>query len=239
MMELSKCYKYIIDIIFPNRCPCCDKFIKYDELICKECLDELSYIDEYICEKCGKPECICYKNLWYDRCYVASLYEGKTRQGILNLKYKSGINLVEYFCPIIVKKINDANLTSQIDIVTGVPMTKKSLAIRQYNQADEIASVVAQLIKKPCSKKVLKKNYNIISQHSLSSEERKKAIVGLYSFTNKVDVKGKTILLCDDVITTGSTLNECAKVLKQAGCKNVVCIALATTSLNKKTENNL
>lgn len=237
-MNHSGCYKYFIDLIFPNRCPCCGKFIKYDELICKDCMDELPIMDKYICEKCGKPECICYKKLSYDRCYVTSFYEGKMRDGIINLKYKNAINLAEFFCPLIVKKIKQANLVSKIDIITGVPMTSSSLAVRQYNQANEIASIISQLINKPCSKKVLKKNFNNVSQHTLSSKDRHNATIGLYSLTNKVSVRGKTILLCDDVITTGSTLNECAKVLKQGGAEYVICVALATTDI-KRAENNL
>ena len=232
------CYKYIIDLIFPNRCPCCGKFIKYDELICKDCIDELPVMDKYICDKCGKPECICYKKLWYDRCFVTSYYEGKMRDGIINLKYKSGINLAEYFCPKLVRQIKKAGLTSKIDIVTGVPMTKGSLAVRQYNQANEIANIISQLINKPCSNKILKKKYNNVSQHTLSSKDRQKATIGLYSLAKGADVKGKTILLCDDVITTASTLNECAKVLKKAGAKCVICVALATTSI-KRSENNV
>ena len=233
MMKHLKFYKYLVDLIFPNRCPCCGKFIKYDELICKECIDELPIMDKYICEKCGKPECICHKKLWYDRCYVAGFYEGKMRDGIINLKYKSGINLAEFLCPMLVKKLNDANLSSKIDIIIGVPMTKDSIAVRQYNQANEIASIISQLIDKPSSNKILKKNYNNVSQHTLSSKDRHNATIGLYSIVKKADISGKTILLCDDVITTGSTLNECAKILKQSGAKKVICVALSTTKIKK------
>lgn len=238
MMKHLKCYKYLIDLIFPNRCPCCGNFIKYDELICSQCIDELPIMDKYICEKCGKPECICYKNLWYDRCYVAGFYEGKMRKGIINLKYKNGINLAEYLCPMLVNKLNEARLLSKIDIITCVPMTKDSIAVRQYNQANEIASIISQLTHIHSSNKVLKKNYNNVSQHTLSSKDRQKAVFGLYSLDRKVNVKGKTILLCDDVITTGSTLNECAKVLKENGAECVICITLSTTNI-KKIQNNL
>lgn len=243
-LRFKKCYDFIIDLIFPNRCPCCDKFISYNKLMCDECESKCKELGADVCPHCGKSECICDKqNLYYDRCFVSALYDGIVKHGIYNLKYKKSLNIAKYYAQDLCKQIIDGNFNESIDAVTYVPMSRESLSERGYNQAEIIASEISLILNKPIVKDLLLKKYNNVNQHRLTASERKEAVKGLYCINQSKIIKNMNILICDDIITTSSTLNECAMIIKGNGAKRVFCACIATTMLknknNKNTCNNL
>lgn len=224
--------KYLLDIIFPNRCPICNNFIKWDKLCCEKCIAEIPFVNESICMECGKPNCICNKEKFYDKCIVACFYEKEIPMGIVNFKINNGINFGEYFADYLSEKIKESDLSRAIDLITCVPMTKIKVNERGYNQAKEIAEYISKNLNKKLSNKLIIKNDDKLIQHKLNSAEREKSVIGAYyPHRNAISLKGKTILLCDDVITTGSTLNEVAKQLKKLGAETVICAVIATTRL--------
>jgi len=232
-MNIKQVYKYFSDLVFPNRCPCCKKCIKWNELICENCLKEFPVITVKPCDKCGKTNCICERELSYDYCICPTYYEGIIKAGILNLKLNNGLNFAEYFADKICIKLNELKLAEKIDIVTAVPMSKGKYIERGYNQAYELAKIISVKIKKPLGKNIIKKKDSKLIQHELTYEERIQSVKGAFIFKNgEYNIKGKNILICDDVITSSSTLNECAKLLKSQGASNVFCVCLATTRLN-------
>lgn len=233
-LSLTDVKKYILDIFFPNRCPFCSKIIKWNELSCEKCIAEIPFIDSEHCKRCGKDNCICSEvKLYYDGCASVTYYSGVIKKGIVNIKINKAFNLADFFQDEICKRLSEIINVDDIDFVTSVPMNKKAKRERGYNQADIIAKKVSESIQKPVISDVLIKNRNDIIQHKLNREERAKLIKGLYKVNaNRIgNINGKVILLCDDVVTTGSTLNECAHVLKQNGAKAVYCITIATTKL--------
>lgn len=230
-VKLRRLYRFLVDIILPNRCPCCDKFIKWDKFICNDCTKKIVYADEKVCSKCGKAECICNKGVYYDGCITLTYYEGVVKEGIHRLKYSRGMNFAYFFDDEIVRKLYERGYSQIADIITCVPMTKSSKAERGYNQSEEIAKIIANKINVPVIPYLLRKQFNNVSQHSLSEKERYEAVKDLFVINKKYDIKDKTIILCDDVLTTGSTLNECSRILKEHGAKAIYCVALATTIL--------
>ena len=234
---MRKCYKFIIDLFFPNRCPCCNKIIKWDKLICNECIGLFPVIDKEICYKCGKTNCICKSNLEYDYCFVSTYYEEIIKKGIINLKLENGINFAEFFSDSLSQLVTNNNLSEKIDFVTSVPMTKGKKNQRGYNQAEAISKFIAKRINKPILRDLLIKTDKELNQHNLSFLERKNSVKDAFKKHDKYYLTNKTILLCDDVITTGSTINECARVLKEAGAKSVVCAIIATTNIKKSVFN--
>jgi len=231
-MSMNRYYRFVADLIFPNRCPCCKAFIRWSEYICSSCIENLPDIKQQPCDKCGKTNCICESELFYENCVTATYYDGIVRDGILNLKLNNGVNFAEYFAEIIFKKLVDLNLSDEIDVVTAVPMSQEKIRLRGYNQAFEIAKILSHKIKKPKNNNILKKIGIEKSQHELNFKERVEQAKKSFSVKNlDIDIQGKTILICDDVITTSSTLNECAKILKQNGAKKVICAVIATTKL--------
>lgn len=221
--------RFLLDIFFPNRCPFCDKFIMWDEYYCAACWKALPLVGEEICHKCGKAPCICNNELAYDGCYAALYYEGVAIEGILGLKTKNALNAAEVFGEILAKKLP---VTKKCDIIVPVPMSLKKQATRGYNQAEEIAAVISEKSGIPLRTTYLTKR-DSVAQHTLTAVERTKNAKTEFSGSDK-DLSGKTILLCDDVMTTGSTVSECAKILKQMGAKAVFVAVGATTKLKFK-----
>ncbi len=226
--------KYVLDIFFPNRCPFCGKVIKWSDTCCRKCFDEIPFIVTEHCKKCGQEICICNKtNIYYDSCVSITDYSGIVREGIINFKLDKAVNLVDVFKDDIYKKLSDTIDINKIDVVTAVPMHRSTKRSRGYNQADIISKTVSKVINKPANSRLLIKQSGDIAQHKLTRLEREKAVKGLFSVNKKHigEIDGKTILLCDDIITTGSTLNECARILKDNGARYVHCFTIASTSM--------
>lgn len=233
---LNNIKKYVLDIFFPNRCPFCGKVIKWNENCCEKCFTEIPYITTEYCKKCGKENCICSEvQISYDGCASVTYYSGIIKDGIVKFKTDKALNLVDVFESDLYNNLNRITDISNIDFVTFVPMNKSAKHSRGYNQAEVIAGKISKIICKPVISDILIKSKNDIIQHELNRNERRMMVKGLFDFNRKFikAVKGKNILLCDDIITTGSTLNECASVLKQNGAESVYCITIASTQLVK------
>lgn len=223
---------YLADLIFPSRCPFCDGFIPYDRLCCEECFNETLWADENICPRCGKSimkGCLCSKGVKYDLCVPAAYYSGGVKASVYKLKFRSETSAVDLYGRIIAKRLEIMGILSEIDLAVPVPMEKKNLGIRGYNQAELLAKAITKGTDIPVNTGLIIRKNVTRSQHDLSAEERHEAVTTQY-FPLDADVaKGKTVLLTDDVLTTGSTLNYCAGLLKeQLGAKKVICAVAAT-----------
>lgn len=227
---MKKVIKYILDIFYPNRCPFCDDFIKWDALLCDKCLGSLQYIET--CEKCGKTECMCDKELYYDRAYVLFKYDGIVRESIIALKRKNGINAAEFYAD----KLSEQILKSEekFDMIVPVPMAKSKKRMVGYNQAEVIAEFISEKLEIPVVDALIKAE-NTIAQHTLSKEEREENVKGMFSSAD-ISLEGKRILICDDIITTGSTVIECSRLLKEMGAEFIGVSLIATTDLINKTD---
>ncbi len=229
-MLLKNIYSFVTDLFFPNRCPICDKFIKWNELICEDCLEILSNYEVYECKICNKEICKCKgEDLHYDGAMSTLYYKEEVKNGIVAFKVKNGINFAEYYSFYIAKKLKDSGIASEIDGIICVPMHKEKTVERNYNQSEIFAKIVAKRLKIRYYNKVLIKKFNNVAQHTLSAEDRKIAVKDLFLVKNKNEILGKNILICDDVLTTGSTLSECAKVLKENGASKVYVATIART----------
>lgn len=222
---------FLLDIIFPNRCPFCKRFIPFNRYFCDDCIEVLPYVDERVCEKCGKDCCDCDEIHNYDYAFVACYYTEKARDGIINLKTDNATNAAKTFAEILSCKILGSNIN--FDEIIAVPTAKKSLRKRGYNQALVIAEFISDQTKIPIKNNVLFKIDNGLSQHSLSLAERLVNAKRIFYGNNTVKLNGKNILLCDDVLTTGSTLDACSKILKGLGA-GTICVAVAATTPKKR-----
>lgn len=123
------------------------------------------------------------------------------------------------------------------DYITEVPMTQKSLKQRGYNQCFLLARGISERLGIEHKPQILKKLYETDKQHIISFYLRKGNLTGVFDVCNPEEVKDKTILLCDDISTSGETLNECAKMLWLHGAKEIYCITVALTEYRKKDKN--
>lgn len=229
---LKSCKAFLLDIIFPNRCQFCDGFIKWNELICRKCLDNLSNANDEICRKCGNVECSCSDVLNYDMVYATFFFDdSKVNEAIYRFKHEGNSNIAEYTAEDALKCMKNENIRKP-DIVTAVPMGKRKQRMRGHNQSEILAESVGNSLNIPVNKKLLFKRDTKDEQHLHTEEERRMRVKQLF-YGGRFDLSGMSVVLCDDVMTTGATVNECAGILKHMGADKIIVVVCAVTKLNK------
>ncbi len=224
-MTLKSVSRFLIDLVYPNRCGFCQRVIPWNKLICPECEEKLEYSPNPIRQ--GEKGSFAF-------CISPCKYSGVARRGVLNLKYHYGKNTAEYLIPCLSELIK-THIPEDIDLITFVPMTYWRKSEYGYNQAEVIADMLSKELDIPCDGKLLAKIKKMDTQHSLTSEERKRNAKSAYKpGTSKRDICGKTVLLADDIITTGATLSSCSRLLLERGAERVYCATLTHTEINRK-----
>ena len=221
-MTDSKCMLCGRDL-FNNQtgfCPSCVKTVVFNNgHTCIRCGTKIAPTQSY-CANCN------FDKVYFDKAYSPFSYEEGIVKVIHRVKFGGYAGLLPTLAKYVYFTAEKYNVT--FDEVCFVPMTQSGIKQRGYNQAQLLATHYCQLIgKTPLD--VLEKVKETSRQEQLGRAERKKNVDNAYAVTNKQAVKSKTILLIDDVKTTGATLNNCAKALKKAGAQKVVCITLAST----------
>lgn len=185
----------------------------------------------YLCSKCKlklkrilKLNTITYKDKYFDSHTYLFKYEEGIRDKLLKYKFRDHSYLYKFFSEIV---INNCNLKRNYDIILPVPIHKKRKQKRGYNQSELIAKEIAKNINIEYSNKVLIKVVNTVPQSTLNQTQRMNNVLGIYKVINSQMIDKKRILLIDDIFTTGSTVNECAKVLKQNGAQSVNILTIA------------
>lgn len=209
------------------KCLICGKDI-YDELgFCKDCLQNVVFNNGKTCKRCGVgidgAEDFCgncsFDKVYFDKAYAVFSYEGAIQKAILHMKFNGMGRYAKVFARYLAYIANKNNL--QFDAVCFPPMSGKSKRQRFYNQSQLLARYFCDIMDcNGCYLDALVKVKETERQEKLNKADRKQNLIGAYKV--KADVKGKRILVVDDVKTTGATLNECAKVLKKAGAVSVV-----------------
>ncbi|MDR1674162.1 MAG: ComF family protein [Oscillospiraceae bacterium] len=217
---------FILDLLFPNRCPCCGTFITFDKLVCDEC--ELPVIKA--CDKCGKLPCECSVkgSFAFDKVFVLYKYDGAAANGITAFKHGDNTNFAKHAADLLARLIA-INKTDE-SLIVPVPMRFKTLIERGYNQSEIISRRISVQTGIPHRKDILIRSGKSLTQRGLTAQMRAENVKS-YSICD-VNLKGNSIILCDDVLTTGSTANKCAELLKSKGAEKVVLAVIATTSSN-------
>jgi len=154
-------------------------------------------------------------------------YEGIIRQTILRYKFRDKSYLYKTFTNFFIKNENFCRFLENYDIIIPVPISKKRNKERGYNQSLLIAREISKKLNIKLVKNCLYKTKNVIEQSKLSKEERELNIQGVYSLKNSEKLENKKILLVDDIFTTGSTVNECCKVLLSAKPSEITVLTIA------------
>ncbi len=234
---MNRFLKALSKAFFPQRCAYCGSVIRADELMCDECSENLPRIKGKICVKCGREEktdCNCKKaEKYFDGLAAPFYYTGNVRLGVHMFKFRNTPESAEAFGKEMAQTVKDRYSDICFDYITEVPSTKKRIKVRGYNQCFLLAKEISQNTGVEHKSEVLMKIYETKKQHGLKLLMRKGNLTGVFDVRNPSDVEGKTILLCDDISTSGETLNECAKMLWLYGAKEVYCISLALTKKEK------
>jgi ComF family protein len=223
----------VLDLVFPPECPGCQKL---DVRWCEECQNSLSHIQKPFCPVCGEPgktEEICQDCLntppWFDQLRSVALFDGPIRKALHHLKYRNDIGLGE----VLAHHLFDLFIEQgwEVDLVTSVPLGRKRNRQRGYNQAEILAKPFAGLANIPYNKRVIQRLKETRSQVDLSIQERMENVSGAF-YANSMYCEQKSVIIIDDVTTTGSTISECARSLKQSGARQVYAMTLARAPLH-------
>lgn len=213
----------ILEIIFPRKCGFCNTLIN-EYFTCKKCKKKL----EYICtnDKLKKIE-----NKYFDYLISSYFYIDVIRNKILEFKFKNKKYLYKSLAEKLLEDLKPYK--HMIDGIVSVPISLNRFIERGYNQSELIAKYVAKGLNKSLIKFVLFKTKNNKKQSELGIEQRSKNVQNAYKVLNKKIISEKNLLLIDDIFTTGATINECSKVLKQNGAKMVIAATVAKVNLQK------
>ena len=224
----------IISLLYPRHCPVCDEVVPRPGMyICPTCKEKLEYVQGAICIQCGKSIsekeelCIdCKKNThFYDRGVALYKYPC-VRQSIYRMKYQGRREYLDFFSTEIVEKLGMQIKLWQPDAIIGVPLHKKRQNKRGYNQAEVLASQIGKKMGIPFYKKLVLRQKNTLPQKGLDVSQRQNNLKKAFIMSQNV-VKLNTIVIIDDIYTTGSTIDAVASLLKAAGVERVYYIALA------------
>lgn len=220
--------KLLVDLFFPPRCVFCGEVIERGKIVCDKCPPALNRLCGELCFFCGKykNDCVCSPEPFsFERCISPFAYDGRVQHGIIELKRSKSTPATEFFAAEMSKRIREEFAGIEFTYVSYVPSAPDSS--RGFNQAELLAQAVSHETGIPFLKSPVKKLPGAKTQHMLNSSERH--VNARESYVSGGGTAQGAVLLIDDVMTTGSTLDRCAHLLKQAGAESVYCVAAAAT----------
>jgi len=243
MISISHFFNDVVNFIFSANCRICNKPLSSlkEKYICKECFSKIDFIIPPYCDKCGKvllesfseiekplcTECQTIKRYFY-KARVVGVYEGTLRESIHIFKFEKKISMHKPLGDLLVNylKTHQKELIEETDFIIPVPLHRKRLRARGFNQAQILCMYIGKYFNLPLNLD-LKRIKFTTPQVNLRREERLQNIKGAFEVKKPSGVVDKNLLLVDDVFTTGATVNECSKVLIKAGAKKVFVLTLA------------
>ncbi len=236
MNRITKIIRFLVDLIYPNRCPCCGDYILWNKYLCSGCIDKVRVDRKYLCYRCGrtKAECTCAGMLFFDGVFSVSYYENEARDGLLALKTGRNRNFGYFTGQELGNRIAARYDWMQADGIVAVPMRPLKRFIRGYNQTELIAKEISRITGIPVLDKCITKKGGYRAQHTLSAHERDENADCFVSAGR--DLEDKVIILCDDIMTTGSTIRHCEKILRDCGAVKVYVAVAAVTRMIKTEE---
>ncbi len=238
-----KIFTGFLDIIYPPRCHVCGDFLHLPDkapLICGNCLEGFRKINHPICSICGIPfqscneedhlceKCI-RKRPYYDELRALFLYENGIMEAIHLMKYMSKPHIARSLAPLLASFAQDWLKNICEMTMVPVPLHPRKLRQRGFNQSLVLAEEMASILNIELEYLSFRRTKDTKSQTGLNMDERRKNVKNAFELIDRRHYKERTVILVDDVATTGSTINECARTLKKAGCEKVYGLVLART----------
>jgi competence protein ComFC len=243
----------LLSVVFPAGCRICEQLLTEATRIpiCNDCLASFGPITGTVCDKCGKPVegaansdaetfvCpTCVNDEWggyaFDRVRSWAIYEGTLVRAILLLKFENIDPLVKLFAKWLAEVAAARGSAFQADVAVPVPLHRERE--RGYNQAALIAQPLAKLLRLPYKSMLLTRIRPRPDKHLLSYEERWESVRGAFATRPGSQVDNLRVLLVDDVLTSGATLDSCAKTLREAGARSVIGLTVARAVLKNISE---
>ena len=214
-------------LVFPDRCNFCGDILLDSKLICKKCINSLPLLKGEKCDVCGRELSLCKcktGDFAFKRNISFMRYEGPCRELIIRYKFLALPQLSKFMGVELARLVKGEYSEFDFDFISYVPMNFVKKLHRKYNPAQLLAEEISKELRIPLAS-TMSKRFTFKQQKMLNKKERIKFVKG--KFKAKQNLKGKKILLVDDVFTTGATLNECCKVLRSSGAEYVCTVTFA------------
>lgn len=226
----------VLAFVYPPYCLVCGSPLKMDEkLVCEPCWDEVERAEQPFCTKCGSSlknpsqPCPSCKDEGYNfsAVRVATGFNETVQKIIHSLKYRGKRSLAKRLGVILANRtLGDERFTGA-DLLMPVPLHPSRARERGYNQSELIAEVIGQKLDLPVDKNILSRKKRTKAQTDLDAKQRRENVKGAFVVRRPEEVSGKRVVIVDDVLTTGATLEACTEALLSAGAKEVYTLALA------------
>ena len=232
-------FESFFQFLLPPQCRCCEGFLEAgDQGVCSDCLSQMHWIEPPFCSICGTPfpsgvgdshtcgDCLT-KTRHFETARALGYYAGPLQKMIHRWKYQGRTfltgSLGEWMATALLRYWNPP----PFDLLVPVPLHPRRLQERGFNQALLLVKELSRRTGIRYHKKFLQKKEATLPQVNLSGAEREKAVRNAFQYIGNEDLEGKTLLLVDDVYTTGATVNECSRVLMASGAERVHVLTLA------------
>lgn len=236
----------LFNLLLPPRCLKCGKILSARNGLCAECFNKIRFISAPMCYCCGRPftdtlgvkfaakqlcgKCLQTKKHLFKMQRSAFVYDDESKDLILDLKFRDKTANAETLANMLYAAGADI-WAQKPDVLIPVPIHRLRLIKRRYNQSAELAKYLARKTQIPTDFDSLIRYRNTIPQVELSGQARRNNLKQAFTVKAPQNIKGKKAVLIDDVSTTGSTLNECAKALHKAGVAEIYALTLARTEI--------
>jgi competence protein ComFC len=245
---LAEAADAIVSVFFPAGCRICERPLTTANRvpICEECLSSFKRVPDIVCEVCGRPLTemtrkegepllcpACQDNTYaFDRARSFALYEEAVVRAILLLKFEQIEPLGAWFAERLAKMVSPDRVSPVADVVVPVPLHRERERERGYNQAALISKPLAKRLRLPHKAVLLMRTRARPDKQVLSLEERWESVRGAFATRPGSKVDNLRVILVDDVLTTGATLDACARTLRDAGAKSVIGLTAARAARN-------
>lgn len=225
----------VLQVFFPKTCPICDKVLGYGKEICDTCAAKIHFIEEPRCKKCSKQlgnseqeycmDCSRSRHI-YKKGIAAFAYDDVISKSIYRFKYYNRRTYAQYYGLAIAERYGSEIADWGADVIVPVPIHEKKRIKRGYNQAELIAAILGSRLGIKTDNSYLVRIANTKPQKEMEKAERKKNLEKAFKIVENV-VEYKKIILVDDIYTTGSTIDECARTLIAGGTQEVYFVSLS------------
>lgn len=230
-----------INFILPPRCALCGHIMKIDKGICDSCIQNIEFLKPPVCYRCGQPlsevthqshghllcgRCLQSKRHVFRFVRSAFAYDDFSKKMILDFKFYDHTDLAVLLAKMLYVAGEDI-FKSGVDVIVPVPLHYTRLIQRKYNQSSLLAEELGRLTGIKVDNFSLRKNRRTKPQVECHGTDRLRNLKGAFVVKKPAAIKGKKVLLIDDVLTTGSTLKECGITLKRSGAASVDSLTVA------------
>ncbi len=228
----------LLSMIYPKCCPVCGRIIlPKGRVVCEQCKNSLQLIKEPRCKKCSKPinnetaeYCYDCQRKQYHYSYGISVwvYDKAMQKSIAAFKYKHKKEYADFYVDQILSHCKEVLDRMKLDLIVPVPIHKRRLKQRGYNQASTLAKGIAKGLGITWSDEILVRKVNTTPQKLLNPTDRLHNLRHAFSLKDekRLQITSKKILLVDDIYTTGSTIEVCSQILIKAGAKEVYFVTI-------------